>query len=76
MKQLLLTFTAITTFIPCAAFASLAGVKGTISNVETAIETAVKQAEKLYEQNGGVEMASQFDALQAGSSNPYTILNS
>lgn len=72
MKKLLLTVTTLATFVPCAAFANnLAAVKGTLRNVETAIETAVKQAEKLYEQNGGVAMAAQVNALKTSGSNPY-----
>ena len=71
MKKLLLTVTTLATFVPCAAFANLAAVKGTIRNVETAIETAVNQAAVLFEQNGGKALPEQVDALKPSGSNPY-----
>ena len=71
MKKILLTTAALSVMVSSVATANLAAVKGTMRNVETAIETAVRQAEKLYEQNGGVAMAAPVNALKIVGNNPY-----
>lgn len=73
MKKVLLTTAALAAFIPGAALASnLVAVNGTMKNVESAIDTAIKQSEALYEQHGGQDMDKPINMLQSGpGSNPY-----
>jgi len=52
-----------------ASAAELAGAKGTLSNVETALNEAVVKAERMFEENQGKKMSSVYNAIDG--SNPY-----
>ena len=52
------------------AMADLAGAKGTFNNIDSAINDAVKKAERLFEENHGDNMSGAFNVLRSGQ-NPY-----
>ena len=52
-----------------ASAAELAGARGTLSNVETALNEAVVKAERMFEENAGKKMSSVYRALDG--ENPY-----
>ncbi|NRB10096.1 MAG: hypothetical protein HRU35_00525 [Rickettsiaceae bacterium] len=71
----LLTGTILALTTSTAFGAKLAGAKATLSNVDSAIYGAVKQAERLYEENHGNHLRSTYSVLK-NEENPYiTILN-
>lgn len=70
IKKILTATAFAVSLIPSFAFANLYGVKGTMRNVESAIEEVIKQSEFLYEQNGGTPMPHALDTLKNGD-NPY-----
>lgn len=48
----------------------IAGAKGTLNNVDSAINNAVQEASRLFEQNNGKTMKKPYNLIQSGK-NPY-----
>jgi len=52
------------------SMADISGTKGTLNNVNSALNDAVMKAERLFEENHGQHMRSDFSVIKIGS-NPY-----
>jgi len=50
--------------------AGLAGARGTLQNIDSAINNAVHKAERMFEENNGKRMRTEFSVVKKGQ-NPY-----
>ncbi len=67
---------AISLLYASSAMADLAGAKGTLNNVDSAVNDTVTKAMRLFEENHGTAMGSSFSNLastvtEPGITNPY-----
>jgi hypothetical protein len=61
---------AISLLYASSAMADLSGAKGTLNNIDSAVNDAVTKATRLFEENQGAKMSSAFSVLKDGQ-NPY-----
>ena len=61
---------AISLLYASSAMADLSGAKGTLNNIDSAINDAVTKAMRLFEENQGIPMSSAFSNIREGQ-NPY-----
>ncbi len=61
---------AISFLYASSAMADLSGAKGTLNNIDSAINDAVTKSTRLFEENQGAPMSSDFSVIKEGQ-NPY-----
>ena len=61
---------AISLLYASSAMADLSGAKGTLNNIDSAINDTVTKAMRLFEENQGDPMSSAFSNIRDGK-NPY-----
>lgn len=54
-----------------ASSTELAGARGTMRNIDSAINTSVSEAEKMFEENQGKTMQAEFNLISQDNKNPY-----
>ena len=70
LKILGIITTIITLSSSVAIAADLSGARGTLNNIDSAINDTVTKAARLFEENQGEAMTADFNVLKAGQ-NPY-----
>ena len=61
---------AISLLYASSAMADLSGAKGTLNNIDSAVNDVVTKATRLFEENQGAPMSSAFNNIREGQ-NPY-----